>query len=185
MNFKFKRQPEDDADLDVTSFLNLMIVLVPVLLLSMTFTQVTVLDIELPELTGGSSKSDLAQSQLEVHLTDSGFDVFMPANQLVAKIAKLDDGEAKRRAGQKVIDASKAVVTANDYYDFQKLSMVMRKVKEQVSEKKDVVLLSAPQMDYQNLVSTMETLKSYKTTIAASVVEVELFPEISLGDTSR
>lgn len=185
MSFKFKRQPEDDADLDVTSFLNLMIVLVPVLLLSMTFSQVTVLDIELPELTGGSSKSDLAQSQLEVHMTDQGFDVFMPADRRVAQIPKLSEEQALVRAELKVVDASKAVVSSSDYYNFERLSLVMRKVKEANSEKKDVVLLSAPEMDYQNLVSTMETLKSYKTTVAASLVEIELFPEISLGDSSR
>ena len=183
MNFRFKRQPEDDADLDVTSFLNLMIVLVPVLLLSMTFTQVTVLDIELPELTGGSSKSELAQSQLEVHLTDEGFDVFMPSDKRLAQIPKMSDEQALERAQAKALDASRAKVSANDYYDYQRLSLVMRKIKEQVNDKKDVVLLSSPSMDYQNLVSTMETLKSYQTTVAASLVEVELFPEISLGDT--
>jgi hypothetical protein len=31
----------------------------------------------------------------------------------------------------------------------------------------------------------MDTIKSYKTVLAASLVEVELFPEISLGDKKR
>jgi len=59
MSFKVKRQSTDEADIDVTSFMNLMIVLVPVLLMSMTFTKVTVMEINLPELSGGSSATSL------------------------------------------------------------------------------------------------------------------------------
>ena len=37
-----------DAELDITAFMNLMIVLVPVLLLSMVFTHTTVIDLNFP-----------------------------------------------------------------------------------------------------------------------------------------
>ena len=170
MGFKYKSQDKDDADLDITSFMNLMIVLVPVLLLSMTFTQITVLDIELPELTGGFSKSEENQSQLEVRVTDKGYKIFYPSNKMLYEIPMIMSSSSDENVKQPL------------GYDYPKLSLVMREVKQQLKDKKDVVLLSAPDVDYQNLVFTMETLKSYKTTIAASVVEVELFPEISLGD---
>ncbi|MCK5881879.1 MAG: biopolymer transporter ExbD, partial [Sinobacterium sp.] len=42
------KKPKEDADINITSFMNLMIVLVPVLLLNMVFTQTMVLDIKLP-----------------------------------------------------------------------------------------------------------------------------------------
>jgi len=38
-----KRRDQDEADLDITPFMNLMIVLVPVQLMSMVFSQITVL----------------------------------------------------------------------------------------------------------------------------------------------
>ena len=76
MSFKIKRQGTDDADIDVTSFMNLMIVLVPVLLMSMTFTKITVMEINLPELSGGSSATSLEQSQLEVVVRKTGIEVF-------------------------------------------------------------------------------------------------------------
>ena len=38
----------EEAELNVTSFMNLMIVLVPVLLLNMVFSQLSVLDLRLP-----------------------------------------------------------------------------------------------------------------------------------------
>lgn len=156
----------DEAELDVTSFLNLMIVLVPVLLLSMTFTQITLLEISLPELTGGSGTSAEAQSQLEVVLAEEGFKVYYPENTLIQEIPR-----------KQVEDGS--------IYDYATLSLVLREVKKQLQEKKDILLLSEPQVNYQELVSTMETVKSYKTTVVTDVVEVELFPEISLDNANK
>ena len=176
MNFKFKHKGTDQAELDVTSFMNLMIVLVPVLLLSMTFTQVTVLDIELPELTGGASKSDAQDSQLEVHVNDDGFRIFYPSSTLVYTVPKLS-GTPAGAEGEQIAKNNIAG------YDYRQLSLVLREMKKQLKDKQDVVLLSSPDTSYQHLVFTMETLKSYQTTVAASLVEVELFPEISLGDT--
>ena len=42
------RKPQEATELDITSFMNLMIILVPVLLVSMVFNQVTVLELNLP-----------------------------------------------------------------------------------------------------------------------------------------
>ena len=140
-----------------------MIVLVPVLLLSMTFTQITVLDVKLPELTGGPAVSQTEQSQLEIRIAEDGFKVFYPENVLVKEIPleETEEGNA---------------------YDYVQLSQVMQEVKRQLPEKRDVLVLSDPNVDYQNLVFTMDAVKSYKTVVATSVVEIELFPEISLGD---
>jgi len=166
MSFKFKYKGTDEAELDVTAFLNLMIVLVPVLLLSMTFTQVTVLEVKLPELTGGPANSEQSQSKLEVVIDDEGFSVFYPTNTMVQKIP-LTTGSDGQPA-----------------YDFLRLSQVMQALKEQLDDKKDIVLRSSPETDYQDLVFTMDAVKSYKTVVVSSLVEVELFPEISLGDAS-
>lgn len=163
MSFKIKRQGTDDADIDVTSFMNLMIVLVPVLLMSMTFTKVTVMEINLPELSGGSSANSLTQSQLEVVIRKDGMQVYFPAGTLQKDIPML----------------------ANKTHDFNTLSLVMRGIKDKVSDKKDAVILSAKDVDYQTLIATMDTVKSYQTVVAASLAEVELFPEISLGDAPK
>lgn len=162
MTFRIKRPQEDEADIDITSFMNLMIVLVPVLLLSLTFTKVRVIDINLPELSGGASAAQLSQSQLDIVVDDSGFAVFFPGSQLISKIPR-EDGQ----------------------YNYRQLSLVMQDLKEQVSDKKDATIVAARDVDYQTLISTMDVVKSYKTVLAASLVEVELFPEISLGDKKR
>jgi len=163
MSFKVKRQSTDEADIDVTSFMNLMIVLVPVLLMSMTFTKVTVMEINLPELSGGSSATSLEQSQLEVVVRNDGMEVFFPTGSLVKKIPLLE----------------------NKSQDFQTLNLVLKEIKNKVSDKKDALILSSSDLDYQTLITVMDTVKSYQTVVAASLVEVELFPQISLGDAGK
>lgn len=166
MAFRYKYKPTDEAELDITSFMNLMIVLVPVLLLSITFTQISVHEVKLPDLTGGFSASEKAQSKLEVMVKDDGFAIYYPDRRSLVKRIPLLETES------------------GPAYDFQQLSAAMQDIKSQVSDRRDIVVLAHKKLDYQNLVSTMDAVKSYRTVVAASVVEVELFPEISLGDAS-
>lgn len=164
MDFKYQPRNTNDTEIEITSFMNLMIILVPVLLLSMTFTQIRVLEINLPPLTGGTIASPDPQSNLEVRIEHTGFKVLVD-EQVVQEIPlkETEDGTT---------------------YDYAYLSLTMQTLKQQLSEKRDIVVISTPDVQYQNLVFTMDAVKSYKTVIAASVVEIELFPEISLGDTT-
>lgn len=166
MSSKREYQGTDEADIDVTAFMNLMIVLVPVLLLSMTFTQITVLDITLPELTGSDSVSAEAQSQLEVEINDDGFKVYYPTDVMIQDIPA--------NQGEQGLE-----------HNYRQLSLVLQEVKKQMQDKQDILILSSPKVEYQTLVQTMDAVKSYKTTLAASLVEVELFPNISLGDAGK
>lgn len=168
MNFKFKQKKQEEADVDVTSFMNLMIVLVPVLLMSMTFTQTNVLEIKLPELTGGRGVSTDPQTKLEVEITEAALKVYYPETTLIQEIP-----------ATAITDEDGEQVTV---YDYQRLSLVLQALKQKVPEKRDILLRSELNINYQHIIAAMDTLKSYKTTLAASVVEVELFPEISLDD---
>ena len=163
MKFGKRRVVEEVADVDVTSFMNLMIVLVPVLLLSMAFTQTSVLEIKLPELTGGAGTALAAQSKLEVEISTKGYKVYFPENVLIQEIPLKNEGGAP-------------------VYDFRQLSLVLQAVKQTAPDKNDVLLRSTSQIEYADIISTMDTLKSYKTVVALSVADIELFPEISLDD---
>ena len=165
MALNFQKKSVEHSELDVTSFMNLMIVLVPVMLMSMTFTQITVHEIKLPDLSNSIYTSDEKPPKLEVVVAKDGIKVFYPSNRMVQDIP---------------------LVQINDQvdYDFEKLSLVLQEVKLQLKDKKDLLLFSASDVDYQTLVSTMDAIKSYKTLVAASVVEIELFPEIALADAS-
>jgi hypothetical protein len=76
--------------------------------------------------------------------------------------------------------------TADGRHDFAMLSSVLQEVKRQLKERgidrKSITILSEPSTPYQTIVAAMDTVRSFKTTIATSVVDAELFPEISFGD---
>ncbi len=45
---RYRRHSKEEAELDITAFMNLMIVLVPILLLGLVFSKITVVDVTLP-----------------------------------------------------------------------------------------------------------------------------------------
>ena len=152
---------KQEADLDITSFMNLMIVLVPVLLLNMVFAQTAVLDLKLPlgDAIGNVNPEDVS---VEVTIRTTGMQVVVAA------------GGTSRLVGDIPVIASKQ--------NYKKLSEVLQQVKKSFPEKKDLVLLSTSTIDYQTLVAVMDTSRSFETVVVTSVVDAVLFPDVSLGD---
>ena len=152
---------KQEADLDITSFMNLMIVLVPVLLLNMVFAQTAVLDLKLPlgDSVGGANPEDVS---VEVTIRKTGMQVVVAA------------GGASRLVGD--------IPKIAEQHNYQELSTVLQQVKKSFPQKKDVVLLSTPEIHYQTLVAVMDTARTYETVVVTSVVDAVLFPEVSLGD---
>lgn len=162
---RIKRRFKEDPDLDITSFMNLMIILVPVLLMSMVLARTTVLDLKLPDMADASTPpTEEPPQQLELIIRADKFEVNYPAGIKLKWVEKTADGQ----------------------YDFALLATVLQETKRLLEDKgiqkKDIYILSEKDTDYQTLVSTMDTVRSFKAVVAASVVDAELFPEISLGD---
>jgi biopolymer transport protein ExbD len=161
---RIKRRNTEDADLDVTSFMNLMIILVPVLLMGMVLSRITVLDLKLPDLADSSTPANEPPQQLEVIIRPERFEVNYPSGVKLKWVEKTEKGD----------------------YDFKLLSDVLQETKRLLEDKgiqkKDIYLLSESNTEYQTIISTMDTIRSFKAVVAASVVEAELFPEIALGD---
>lgn len=157
-----KHKHTEAADLDVTSFMNLMIVLVPVLLLSMVFTHTTVIDLNFPSGENAADAFDPDSVHLEVVVKSDGFVVADGRGGAIKTLPKVD-GE----------------------YDFARLSLVMQELKRRMPEKEDISVLLMEQTDYQTLVSIMDRVRSYPTVQNMEVVQGELFPVISLGDSPR
>lgn len=162
---RIRKRAKNEADLDITSFMNLMIILVPVLLMSMVFSHTSVLDLKLPDLAADNqpAEEDPQNKMLEVVIEPNQFVVNYPAGAPLKTVPQ-KDGD----------------------YDYPLLSDVLQEVKRQLKdqgiEKRDIFILSQPNTDYQTLVSTMDIVRSFKAVVAANVVDAELFPEISLGD---
>ncbi len=155
-----KHKHREAADLDVTSFMNLMIVLVPVLLLSMVFTHTTVIDLNFPSGDNADVAFDPESVHLEVVVKPDGFIVADGRGGTIKTLPKVD-GE----------------------YDYASLSLVMQELKRRMPEKQDISVLLMANTHYQTLVSVMDKVRSYPTVQNMEVVQGELFPVISLGDT--
>ncbi len=159
---KRRHKHTEAADLDVTPFMNLMIVLVPVLLLSMVFTHTTVIDLNFPTGEAASEAFDPDAVHLEV--------------AVYADRLEVADG----RGG-----IIKAVPKKEGEHNFAELSLVMQELKRRMPEKEDITVLLQEETDYQTLVSVMDKVRSYPAVQSLEVVQAELFPVISLGDTPQ
>jgi biopolymer transport protein ExbD len=158
------RRIKPEAELDITSFMNLMIVLVPVLLMMMVFSRITVLELALPQLGEANEQNiDVKDQRLELVVRANNIAVYYPQGYLVKELAVTEQG-----------------------YDYPALQMVLRQIKQTLInkniDKKAATLLLEEDIPYQVIVALMDTTRSYQDVLIASVVDAELFPEISLGD---
>lgn len=161
---KIRRSKQvNDADLDITAFMNLMIVLVPVLLLGMVFSQTAVIDVKLPD-SALSQSVEKENKSVELVIRKDRLIVNYPQGMLLSELANKEQGQ----------------------YDFDTLSLVLQEVKRQLRdkgiEKKNITILSEPDTDYQTIITAMDTVRSFKAVVAASVVDAALFPDIAFGD---
>lgn len=147
------------AELNVTAFMNLMVVLVPFLLIMAVFSRITIHELNMPA-AGGEQQNDKPRLQLEVILRGDGIDVGERAGGVVASIPVTDKG-----------------------HDLARLSDTMRRIKQQFPDETGVTILLEPAVDYDNLIQVMDTVRQFEVTEANGVrSKYELFPEISLGD---
>ena len=153
----------EEAELNVTSFMNLMIVLVPVLLMNMVFSQLAVLDLRLPsgDEPGAVNPEDVT---LEVTIRKTGFTLSRTYQEETVELASIP-----AQSGE---------------LDYEGLSEALQKAKKnpEFAEKRDITLLAEPNTDYQTLVTVMDTVRIYPAVVAASLVDAVIFPDISLGE---
>ena len=145
-------------ELNVTPFMNLMIVLVPVLLLSLVFTHTTVIELDFPAATSGSTGE---VQHLEVTILK---DELIIADQrgVLKRLPKVD-GE----------------------HDFVGLNTAMLTAKQQMPNKRDALILLEPDTDYQALVFVMDSIRFYRAPGQSADQTIELFPDMSLGDAAQ
>ena len=152
------RRLRNEADLDITAFMNLMIVLVPILLINMIFASTSVLELNFPTQNNEQAlENELVQLQV----------IITPEKLLVAD----------NKGG-----VIKQIDSKDGAYDFEMLGLVMKDLKARIPDKKDITVMAMKKTSYQTLVSVMDKVRSYPAVVAGSVVHAELFPEVSIAD---
>lgn len=161
------RRNQAAVELDITAFLNLMIVLVPVLLLSMVFTQTRAINLNFPDPKASATGADV--EALQIRVTLSGDRIVLASNRdgLIAEIEPDSQGQTNGKERRP---------------DFAALTEALKQLKRESPDKRDIALLAMPETDYQTLISAMDAIRSYPAVVATSVVPAELFPDIALGN---
>ena len=146
-------------ELNITSFLNLMVVLVPFLLITAVFSRITIQELSVPTAAGGSqvAKPNFA---IEVIVRKAGLELANGSN-VVAAIPN-QEGE----------------------YDFKKLNKILLRLKSDYPTKDDATVLMEPDIEYDLLIQVMDALRATEIPEEGSgeLQKMVLFPQISIGD---
>lgn len=154
-----KRQMRATPELDVTTFMNLMVVLIPFLLISAVFSRVAIMELSVPTSAGGTA-SNTPNFAIEVIVRQAGFEI-ANGSSVEAAIPKKDD-----------------------QYDMEMLSKMLLRLKAQYPEKEDATILMEPGIEYDYLIQVMDAVRIAKVQVEDSeeVQKLILFPDISIGD---
>jgi biopolymer transport protein ExbD len=155
----YKRRSKESWELDVTTFLNLMVVLVPFLLITAVFSRLSIVELNLPSSTGGASSDDVPFT-IEVIVRESGFEI-TNGRLLLASIDK-----------------------AEGDYDLQALSDHMLALKQDHPDHEAASVLLEPQIPYDYLIQVMDVVRSVELPSgdAAEFELYSLFSQISVGE---
>ena len=146
------------AELDVTAFINLIVVLVPFLLSTAVFSRLAVIDLSLPAQSSG------AVEQLKV-------------NDLKLEIVLRPDA---LEVGDRIGGLIQRIPNANGGYDLVTLSLLIQQIKAKFPETATATVLARPETPYDTLIQLMDAVREVPAVGRAK--PVPLVPEISLGD---
>ncbi len=156
-----RHRDSDTADLNITAFMNLMVILVPFLLITAVFSRLAILELYLPGSSNELTDPQDLTFQLEVTVRKHQIEV-----------------------GDRNLGALGVYPNAEGGYDYDALSKKLSEIKERYPDKTDVAILLEAEIPYDTLVQVMDRVR-----IAVSIDEVnerivrtDLFPDISIGD---
>lgn len=155
-----RRVANEAPELNITTFLNLMVVLVPFLLITAVFSRITILELNMPTSAGAASTAK-QKLPIEVIVRDRTLELG-DGRRTIARLARRGDGE----------------------YDYNGLRELLLKVKGNFPDRTDATVLLEGDIEYDYLVKVMDVVRGAAVRREGSedVEEIVLFPDISIGD---
>lgn len=157
-----------DPELNLAPIMNMVVILIPLLLLSVVFLSVGVINVSAPSLTPGTVRSDgeSEDPRITVAVAGDGF-VVSSRNGVIDRIAPRDESglrdaiERTHRARESgdpeaLQQALDEMMTA---YDWNGLYETMVEVKRQHPSTATVHMTAEPNLPYAALVSTMDAVR--------------------------
>ena len=156
----YRLMNKEEPELNVTTFLNLMVVLVPFLLITAVFSRMTIVELNLPSSTGGPAP------------TEVGFRPEVVVRKVGIEITN----------GREVIAA---IPNVDDEYDLDTLSKYMLSLKRDYPDVDDVSVLLEPDIPYDYLIQVMDRVRSAEIPdeqTGSELTRVALFTAIAVGE---
>ncbi len=150
---------QETAELNITAFMNLMVILVPFLLITAVFSRLAILELNLP----GSSTEPVDQQELTFQL------------EVIVRRSQIEVGDRN-------IGALGVYPNKDDRYDYDALSKKLREIKDSYPEKTDASILLEAEIPYDTLVQVMDRVRVGESIEEERIVRKDLFPDISIGD---
>ena len=150
----------DAAELNITAFMNLMVILVPFLLITAVFSRLTILELNLPGSSSEPADPQELTFQLEVTVRKGQIEVGDRTIGALGVYPREDDGD----------------------YDFEALGKKLSELKEKYPDKTDAAILLESDIPYNTLVQVMDIVRVSETIEEEKIVRSDLFPDISIGD---
>jgi biopolymer transport protein ExbD len=157
---RIRRLKKDVAHLEITAFINLIVVLVPFLLSTAVFTRLAVIDLTLPAQNNAALEQVKDNNlQLEIVVRPEALEVGDRIGGLIQKIPSTDKGP-----------------------DLKALTLLMEQLKTRFPDKNEASVLAEPNTSYDTIVKVMDAIRTGHVAQGDKVVRAELFTNISIGD---
>ena len=161
MRHRWRRKRLHQApELNITAFMNLMVILVPFLLITAVFSRITILELNVPQ----------AASSEQVTAKEAAIDL-----EVIVRHNRIEVGDRKR-------GLLSSVKTMTDGSDLAEVSELLQKIKARYPDTADITLLLEADIAYERLVQVMDTLRVAEVKQDGKRTPAELFPVISIGD---
>ena len=155
-----RRLHKTAAHLEITAFINLIVVLVPFLLSVAVFTRLAVIDLSLPaQTTGKAEQLKVDNLQLEVVIRSDALEV-----------------------GDRIGGLIQRIPDVNGAHDVRTLAGLVKELKTKFPKQTDATVLSEQNTSYETLVQVMDVVRAAHTIENHQIVRAEMFPQISIGD---
>lgn len=150
---------EQSQELNITAFMNLMVILIPFLLITAVFSRMTVLELNLPGLGAKDNAEKPVELQLQLVVSERSFDI-RDANLGLIRQFERSAGETR----------------------WDRFRDLLVQIKSRYPDEKEITLLLEPGVKYKTLIQIMDSVRSAEILDGLGVRTVELFPDISIGD---
>jgi biopolymer transport protein ExbD len=155
----YKRNKTNTYEIDVTTFLNLMVVLIPFLLITAVFSRLTIVELDLPSNANGAAQQQ-ESFRIEVIVREPGIEI-SNGTAIIATVPKKDDE-----------------------YDLESLSEMMVALKQEYPNIDSASVLMEAFIPYDYLIQVMDIVRTVElpTDVENEYELYALFSDISIGE---